>query len=583
MAENKSKTKMQLIAELEEMRQQRSVEKAAERIREEVLAMRSSDYLLKVVVTLFREIIALDLKPLACTFHFVDEEADRIKTYGAAEHPRKYGIPLSAFMQGLPGRYEIDEDIVGIEGEQTISQFLSSISPSVPDYLERWHARKVWSHREAASKIRHIRDKLSVSPELRGHPFFIEEGIVTHVPFRYGTVAIKQKESEHTEEHITVLQALTKVLSLGYLRFLDLQSLEEINEKLEKRVAERTAQLKEALGEVEELKNRLQEENIYLQQEIKLNHNFEEIICQSESFDRVLEAVEQVAGTDATVLILGETGTGKELLARAVHSASQRKDRPLVKVNCAALPATLIESELFGHERGAFTGALTRKSGRFELADGGTLFLDEIGDLPLELQTKLLRVLQDGEFQRLGGTSTLQVDVRVITATHRNLEEAVTNGDFREDLFYRLNVFPIICPPLRERKEDIPLLVEHFIGKYSAKTGKKIDTVSHKVMDALQAYDWPGNVRELENIVERAVIVSRETQLELGNWLRKSPVSSGPTSIPTLEENEREHILAVLEQTGWRVRGERGAAELLRIKPTTLESRMKKLKIERQP
>ena len=359
MADNKSKTKTQLIAELEEMRQQRSVEKAAERIREEVLAMRSSDYLLKVVVTLFREIIALDLKPLACTFHFVDEEADRITTYGAGEHPHKYGVSLSSFMQALPGRYEIDEDIVGFVGEQTISQFLSLISPTAPDYVERWRAGEVWSHREVASKTRHIIDNLKAYPELRSLPFFVEEGIVTHVSFPYGTVAIKQKGSEHTQEHVAVLQALTQALSLGYLRFLDLQRLEKINEKLEQRVAERTAELKEALGEVEELKNRLQEENIYLQQEIKLTHNFEEIISQSESFGCVLEAVEQVAGTDATVLILGETGTGKELLARAVHNASQRKDRPLVKVNCAALPTTLIESELFGHEKGAFTGAFT--------------------------------------------------------------------------------------------------------------------------------------------------------------------------------------------------------------------------------
>jgi len=252
------------------------------------------------------------------------------------------------------------------------------------------------------------------------------------------------------------------------------QALQEANEQLELRVAERTAELKEALEEVENLKNRLQEENIYLQQEIKLAHNFEEIISQSKQFGKVLEAVEQVAATDTTVLILGETGTGKELLARAVHSVSSRKDRPLVKVNCAALPANLIESELFGHERGAFTGALSRKAGRFELADGGTLFLDEIGDLPLELQAKLLRVLQDGEFERLGGTSTVKVDVRVIAATNRDLEEAVGKGDFREDLFYRLNVFPIRCPPLRERKEDIPLLVEHFVEKYSAKTGKRI-------------------------------------------------------------------------------------------------------------
>ena len=359
------------------------------------------------------------------------------------------------------------------------------------------------------------------------------------------------------------------------------KALQEANEQLEQRVAERTAELKAALEEVEELKNRLQEENIYLQQEIKLSHNFEEIITQSQNFAKVLEEVEQVAATDATVLILGETGTGKELLARAVHSISNRKDRPLVKVNCAALPTNLIESELFGHERGAFTGALARKSGRFELADGGTIFLDEIGDLPLELQAKLLRVLQEEEFERLGGTSTIKVDVRVIAATNRNLEEVVAKGDFREDLFYRLNVFPIESPSLRERREDIPLLVEHFVGKYSAKIGKKIATVPHKVMDALQAYDWPGNVRELENIVERAVIISRGTQLELGNWLPKTILPPGTTTIPTLEEREREHILEVLELTGWRVRGERGAAELLETKPTTLEARMKKLDIVR--
>ena len=392
--------------------------------------------------------------------------------------------------------------------------------------------------------------------------------------FSVGAVDYITKPFQHEEVLARVQTHLT-------LRFLQ-QQLQEVNEQLEQRVAERTAELKEALEEVEELKDRLQEENTYLQQEIKLSHNFEEIITQSPNFGKVLEQVEQVATTDATVLILGETGTGKELLARAVHSVSKRKDRPLVKVNCAALPANLIESELFGHEKGAFTGALARKSGRFELADGGTIFLDEIGDLPLELQAKLLRVLQEEEFERLGGTSTIKVDVRVIAATNRDLEETVAKGDFREDLFYRLNVFPIESPSLRERKEDIPLLVEHFVGKYSAKIGKKIATIPHKVMAALQAYDWPGNVRELENIVERAVIISRGTQLELGNWLPKTTPSSGAASIPTLEEKEREHILEVLELTGWRVRGEGGAAEILEIKPTTLDARMKKLSIERQ-
>jgi DNA-binding NtrC family response regulator len=358
-------------------------------------------------------------------------------------------------------------------------------------------------------------------------------------------------------------------------------ALREANEKLEQRVAERTADLKEALEEVKELKNRLQEENIYLQQEIKLTHNFEEIISQCEKFNKVLGKVEQVAATDATVLILGETGTGKELLVRAIHNIGNRKDRPLVKVNCAALPANLIESELFGHEKGAFTGALSRKIGRFELADMGTLFLDEIGDLQPELQTKLLRVLQDGEFERLGSLDTIKVNVRVIAATNRDLKKAIEQGSFREDLFYRLNVFPILCPPLRERKEDIPLLAEHFVGKYSAKIGKKIGTIPHKVMKALQKYNWPGNVRELENIIERAVIITQGQVLELGDWLPQTTMSDG-TSILTLDEMEREHIIEILEKTGGRVRGNGGAAELLEIKPTTLEARMKKLKIERK-
>jgi transcriptional regulator with PAS, ATPase and Fis domain len=342
--------------------------------------------------------------------------------------------------------------------------------------------------------------------------------------------------------------------------------------------------LRGALSEVERLKNRLQAENVYLQDEIKIIHNFDEIISRSEKFKDALRKVEQVAATNASVLILGETGTGKELLAHAIHSISDRRDRPLVKVNCAALPNTLIEAELFGHEKGAFTGALTRRIGRFELANGGTIFLDEIGDLPLELQSKLLRVLQEGEFERLGDPHTLKVDVRVIAATHLDLEKAIAAGDFRKDLYYRLSVFPIQIPSLRDRKEDIPLLVNHFIKKYAGGIGKKIETVPQKVMETLQTYYWPGNVRELENVIERAVIISPGNQLDLGDWLLKDQVSSsGLAHVSTLAELEKQRIIEVLELTNGRVSGDRGAAKILGLKPTTLESRMKRLNIKRIP
>ena len=392
--------------------------------------------------------------------------------------------------------------------------------------------------------------------------------------FDVGAVDYVTKPLQHEE----VLARVTTHLTLRNLQ----KQLQETNDRLEYRVAERTTELQEALEEIEKLKNRLQAENVYLQEEIKLEHNFEEIISKSDALRNILRKVEQVASTDATVLILGETGTGKELIARAVHNISARRERPLVKVNCAALPANLIESELFGHEKGAFTGALAHKIGRFELADGGTVFLDEIGDLPLEMQVKMLRILQEGEFERLGNPSTIKVDVRVIAATNRDLEKALENGDFREDLYYRLNVFPITSPPLRERKDDIPLLVNHFIMKYGAKTGKKIESAPQKVMDTLKAYHWPGNVRELENVIERAMIISRGKQLELGDWLPVTSVSSDASNISTLEELEREHILEVLELTGWQVSGEKGAANILGLKPTTLDSRMKKLGIKRK-
>jgi DNA-binding NtrC family response regulator/ligand-binding sensor domain-containing protein len=332
----------------------------------------------------------------------------------------------------------------------------------------------------------------------------------------------------------------------------------------------------------EAVRARLEAENVYLQDEIKLVHNFERIITQSDKLRQVLRSVEQVAETDATVLLLGESGTGKELVARALHSIGSRRGRPLVKVNCAALPASLIESELFGHEKGAFTGAHARKAGRFELAHGGTLFLDEIGEIPLAMQPKLLRALQEGEVERLGGTATIEVDVRLIAATNRDLEQSARDGTFREDLYFRLNVFPVRIPPLRERVDDIPLLVSHFVKIFSAKLGKDIHSVPQQTMDRLRAYSWPGNVRELENVVERAAIISPGPELQIGDWLPGVAGAATEGEICTLDEGERRLIRKALAVTGGRVSGDRGAANLLGINPKTLASRMKRLGIGRQ-
>jgi formate hydrogenlyase transcriptional activator len=329
-------------------------------------------------------------------------------------------------------------------------------------------------------------------------------------------------------------------------------------------------------------RQRLENLTQYLQDEVQTAVGPNEPVGMSPALRRVLRSVDQVAPTDSTVLLTGETGTGKELIARALHTRSRRKEAVLVKVNCAAIPAALIESDLFGHEKGAFTGAVARKIGRFELAHGGTLFLDEIGELPLDLQPKLLRALQEGEIERVGSTHTLRVDVRVIAATNRDLEAACRDGRFRPDLFYRLNVFPIRLPPLRERREDIPALVAHFVRKHAAKLGRRIERVPDRLMMALAAYPWPGNVRELEHVVERAMIVSEGPELAATEWLRQPDTAPASARIATLEEAERAHILAVLEATGWRVSGPRGAAECLGLRPTTLESRMKKLGVERK-
>jgi formate hydrogenlyase transcriptional activator len=355
--------------------------------------------------------------------------------------------------------------------------------------------------------------------------------------------------------------------------------------------------------EIAALKARLEKENVYLQEEIRTEHNFEEIVGNSPALLAVLRKVEQVAPTDSTVLIYGETGTGKELIARAIHNRSVRKDRPLVKVNCSAISAGLVESELFGHVKGAFTGALERRSGRFELADGGTIFLDEVGELPLETQVKLLRVLQEREFEPVGSSQPVRVNVRVIAATNRNLQESIKTGSFRDDLFYRLNVFPIEVPPLRERRSDISKLATFFAFHYSKKLGKNIEGISQDTMDRISGYSWPGNVRELQNVIERAVILCQQPILDLnpdlaptsargvlpqapeGSSKSEAATYSGPASpaLSSLKEVERAHIMAVLKQTGGVVEGPKGAARILNLHPNTLRHRISKLGIKRSP
>jgi formate hydrogenlyase transcriptional activator len=337
-------------------------------------------------------------------------------------------------------------------------------------------------------------------------------------------------------------------------------------------------ELNERLREIEALKQRLETENIYLQEEVKSLAEHSEIVGQSSAIKKVLAQARQVALTDSTVLLLGETGTGKDLFARAIHNMSLRKDRTLVTVNCSALPPSLIESELFGREKGAYTGALTRMTGRFELADGSTLFLDEIGELPLELQSKLLRVLEQGQFERLGSSRTIKVNARIIAATNRDIEQQVKDGKFRRDLFYRLNVFPILIPPLRERTEDIPFLVRAVVKEFQKRIGKEIESIPKKSLQALQSYSWPGNVRELRNLIEHAMILSEGKTLDV--HLPK-PESSETEVTGNLDDMERRHMVAVLEKTGWRIAGQGGAAEVLGLKRTTLQAKMKKLGIKR--
>jgi formate hydrogenlyase transcriptional activator len=372
-----------------------------------------------------------------------------------------------------------------------------------------------------------------------------------------------REEREWTELQVKQLQLVTQI-------FANALSREKAHKKL-----------LAAFSEIERLKELLEAENVCLREDINMVSNLSNLLAQSDGMLYVLYRMEQVAATDATVLVLGETGTGKGVIAHAIHSRSLRKERPMLTVNCAALPSNLIESELFGREKGAFTGSYARQMGRFEVADKGTIFLDEIGELPLELQAKLLRIIQDGEFERLGSPHTLKVDVRIIASTSRNLLEEIRNGRFREDLYYRLKVFPITIPPLRQRQDDVPLLVDHFVKKFCRKMGREIKTVSKGLIKTLQAYSWPGNIRELEHVIERAVITTQGPVLSLADKMDGAGTPAIDSEALSIIDVDRAHILKVLDKMGWRIDGKGGAAAILGLNPSTLRSRMQKLGIHR--
>lgn len=434
-----------------------------------------------------------------------------------------------------------------------------------------------------------IHEEMSVPIEKSpaGHAFS------ARLPQRYSRTDLERFDSDITRRLIAegmrvecCIPLITREQALGTLNvasFRDSAFPQEDQDLLTQVAAQVAIAVENALAfqEIAELKNKLTEEKLYLEDEIRTEHNFEEIVGESPALKALLYQLQTVAPTDSTVLILGETGTGKELIARALHNLSTRRDRTFVKINCAAIPTGLLESELFGHERGAFTGAIAQKLGRFELADKGTLFLDEVADIPPELQPKLLRVLQEQEFERLGSTRTRRVDVRLVAATNRDLGRMVENGQFRSDLFYRLNVFPLSVPPLRERPEDVATLVRYFAQRYARRLNRHIETVSAESIAALERYHWPGNIRELENLIERAVILSPSPVLHIPLSELKSNPNGPAAGLPTLAEAEKDHIMRALEESKWVLGGPKGAAAMLGMKRTTLQSRMQKLGISR--
>ena len=459
------------------------------------------------------------------------------------------------------------------ESEERFRAFMDNIPASI--YIKDTDDRHIYGNLEALKSVRKRPDEFV---ELTTHDLWPS-------PIDAKLIALDRKVlteniSRLTEEFRDTIEGESR-----WFRDIKFPIQLESGEKLLGGIAldvteikQNEQRLQKALEEIRRLKQKLEQENIYLREEIKLRHRHEEIIGRSQPVLEMLNQAELVAETDATVLILGETGTGKELLANAIHRLSQRRDCSMIKVNCAALPATLIESELFGREKGAFTGAMSRQIGRFEIADGSTLFLDEVGEMPLEVQAKLLRVLQEGQFERLGNPRTIKVDVRIIASTNRDLAKSVREGRFREDLYYRLNVFSITVPPLRDRLDDIPQLVWSFVKDMETKMGKTIHKISKRNLDALQRYTWPGNIRELKNVVENAMILNRSKTRKIA-----SPTETlhGHPKNMTLDALQRKHIKDVLKRTAWKVSGKGGAAEILGLKPTTLESRMKKLGISR--
>jgi PAS domain S-box-containing protein len=496
---------------------------------------------------------------------FVNIPPDRVDSeidYGLRQILEFFQVDRAGLLRSLPDR-SAHQITHGVYGEDV---------PSVPVRVELPRSIYPWASEKLAEKHEVVSfSRLDdLPPEANvDRQTYAEWGIrsALDIPIITGGSAV----------HVIVINSVKSERVWPEELFPRLQLLGEIFVNALERKKIRL-ELEQRLREIEELKQRLENENIYLHEEVKLLADHTEIVSKSLAMKKVLSQAEQVARTDSTVLILGETGTGKELLARAIHKMSGRKDRSLIAVNCASLPPTLIESELFGREKGAYTGAMTKMIGRFEIADGSTLFLDEIGELPLELQSKLLRILEEGSFERLGSTQTLHVNVRIIASTNRDLEQEMKNGNFRNDLFYRLSVFPIVIPPLRERPEDIPLLVWAFVEKAQKRIGKEIETISKKTMEALQSYSWPGNVRELKNVIEHAMILSKDKSLRVH---LPRPGSLETDATQDLQDMERRHIQAVLEKTGWRLSGDGGAAEALGLKRTTLHAKMKKLGIKR--